>query len=97
MSALAQNEIFYGTGFLRDVPKLQHEAQEKLAQLLDILIVDTFDSRLHTKPLGAPLKGKYSFRITRDWCVAFEFSGQHTIKLLVVDHRNRIYKRLARL
>ncbi|MBI4080913.1 MAG: hypothetical protein HY430_04045 [Candidatus Levybacteria bacterium] len=96
MSALARNEVVYGAGFLHDVQKLQYEVQEKLAQLLDILVVDAFDPRLHTKPLGAPLKGVYSFRITRDWRVAFEFFGQHTIKLLVADHRNRIYKRLAR-
>jgi len=68
MSAPVRNEVVYGAGFFRDVQKLQHEVQEKLAELLDVLARD-----------------------------AFEFSGQHTIKLLVADHRNRIYKRLARL
>ncbi len=97
MSAPRQNEIIYGHGFLRDVAKLPRDVREKLAQLLGILVVDAFDSRLHTKPLGAPLKDKYSFRITRDWRIAFEFSGQNIIKLLVADHRDQIYKRLERL
>ncbi len=97
MSERARNEIAYSAGFLRDVQKLPRDMQEKLANLLDVFVTDVFDSRLHAKPLGIPLKGKYSFRITRDWRVAFEFFGRNSIKLLVADNRNKIYKRLERL
>ena len=92
-----RNEIIYGDGFLRDVRKLPNSIQEKLAELLVILQVNTFDPLLHAKPLGPPLRGVYSFRITRDWRVGFVFKDHHIIKLLVADHRSKIYKRLVRL
>lgn len=91
------NDIVYGAGFLKDVRKLPREVQEKLSDLFPLLRVDAFDSRLHTKALSAPLVGRFSFRITRDWRVGFRFTAPRTIHLLVADRRDRIYKRLARL
>lgn len=92
-----RNEIEYGDGFLRDVRRLPKEAVEKLGVLLTVFQENAFDPRLHTKPLGPPLKDKYSFRITRDWRVGFVFIGQSRIKLLVADHRDKIYERMKRL
>ena len=63
---------------------------------IEIAKEDVFDPRLHTKPLDFPLKGKFSFRITRDWRVGFEFLGPRIIHLLAVDHRSRIYRRIGR-
>jgi mRNA-degrading endonuclease RelE of RelBE toxin-antitoxin system len=94
---MPQNEIRYGTGFLGDVRRLPVEAQRKLGKLLEILREDPFDTRLHTKSLAVPLHGMFSFRITRDWRVGFGFTGEHTVHLLVADHRRNIYKRLVRL
>ena len=91
-----QNEIKYSQDFVRDVRKLPGSIQEKLGELLGILREDAFDPRLHSKPLSVPLQGVFSFRITRDYRVGFEFSGPFTIKLLITDRRDRIYKRLQR-
>ncbi|MDP1688958.1 MAG: type II toxin-antitoxin system RelE/ParE family toxin [bacterium] len=91
-----RNEIVYDKDFLKDVRKLPEESQSKLAELIEILEEDVFDSRLHTKPLSAPLQGMFSFRITRDYRVGFKFLSTHTIKLLAVDNRDKIYKRLRR-
>lgn len=93
----ARNEIVYGSGFLKDADNLSQEIRQKLANLMEILAENAFDPRLHTKPLGPPLKDKYSFRITRDWRVGFKFILPHRIQLLVADHQNKIYKRMARL
>lgn len=89
----AENEIVYGGGFLKDARALPKPTQKKLAALLELLLHDAFEPRLHTKPLSPPLHGKYSFRITRDWRVIFEFIAPHTIYLLAIDRRDRIYKR----
>ena len=92
-----RNEIEFGTGFLKDVRNLPNGITKKTSTLLEILRENAFDSRLHVKPLGSPLKHMYSFRITRDWRVGFMFVGSHRIRLLVVDHRDSIYKRMKNL
>ncbi len=91
-----RNEIFYEKDFLQDSRKLPAECQHKLAGLLEILQDDPFDSRLHTKPLSAPLQGLFSFRITRDYRVGFKFRATRVIQLLAADRRDKIYKRLLR-
>lgn len=97
MSEPARNEIVYGPGFFKDADTLPKEAKHKLADLLEVFADNVFDPRLHTKPLGHPLKDKFSFRITRDWRVGFKFLSKNRIQLLVVDHRDKIYKRMERL
>ena len=91
-----RNEIFYEKVFLRDSRKLPAECRYKLAQLIEILQNDPFDSQLHTKPLSAPLQGLFSFRISRDYRVGFKFRAARVIQLLIVDKRDKIYKRLRR-
>ena len=81
-----KNEIEFGDGFLKDVRRLPRGTVEKMGNLLKILRENAFDSRLHVKPLGPPLKHMYSFRITRDWRVGFLFVGHRCIKLLITDH-----------
>ena len=93
----SRNEVVYGSGFFKDADGLPKEAKRKLADLIEIIADNAFDHRLHTKPLGPPLKDKYSFRITRDWRVGFKFLSQGRIQLLVADHRDKIYKRMERL
>ena len=91
-----RNEIIYQKDFLQDSRKLPAECQYKLAELIEILQNDPFDSRLHTKPLSAPLQGAFSFRITRDYRVGFKFHATRVIQLLIVDRRDKIYRRLWR-
>ena len=90
------NEIVYGDSFCKDVGKLPKEAREKLPELFEMLAENAFDPRLHTKPLGPPLVGRYSFRITRDWRAAFRFESDHCLKILMTDNRDKIYQRLKR-
>lgn len=92
-----RNEVEYSDGFLKDLRRLPRKEVEKLSILLEFLREDVFDARLHTKPLGPPLKNKYSFRITRDWRVGFMFLGPNRIKLFAVDHRSKIYEKMKRL
>ncbi len=91
-----RNEIIYEKDFLQDSRKLPTECQHKLAELLEILQDDPFDSRFHTKPLSAPLQGLFSFRITRDYRVGFKFRAARVIQLLAADRRDKIYKRFLR-
>lgn len=91
-----RNEVFHDQDFLQDVRRLPVEAQRKLSWLIELLGEDAFDSRLHTKPLSVPLQGIFSFRITRDYRVAFKFRGDRMIQLLLADKRDKIYERLKR-
>lgn len=89
-----RNEIIYDKSFLKDIQKFPAECQNKLSELMEILREDPWDSRLHTKPLSAPLQGIFSFRITRDYRAGFKFRAAHVIQLLAADRRDKIYKRL---
>lgn len=94
--SVRRNEIIYDDGFLKDARQLPIEISGKLSELLEILRKDSFDPRLHTKPLGAPLQGLFSFRITKNYRVGFKFLADYVIRLLVADRRDKIYKRLLR-
>lgn len=78
--------------FLKSAGKLPKSQQNKLAQLLETLRDNPFHFKLHTKPLTGSLTGFYSFRITRDWRVIFQFLTPDKIKLIEIGHRKDIYK-----
>lgn len=84
--------VVYPPSFLKSAKKLPELQQKKLAQLLEILQENPFHSKLHTKTLTGPLTGFYSFRITRDWRVIFQFLAPNKVKLIEVGHRKDIYK-----
>lgn len=84
--------VEYSSQFLKSVKQLPELKQIKLADLLIILKENPFDSRLHTKKLTGDLLGFYSFRITREWRVIFQFINPEGIKLLRVGYRKNIYK-----
>lgn len=84
--------LVYGTRFFKSARKLPNIQQKKLAKLLEIIQDDPFHSHLHAKPLSGQLSGFYSFRITRDWRVIFQFLSPDKIQLLEVGHRKNIYK-----
>lgn len=83
--------LVYSDRFLRSAKLLPLPQQKKLATLLNQLVNNPFDSRLHTKRLSGSLAGLHSFRITRDWRVIFKFNDPATIQLLRVGHRRDIY------
>lgn len=84
-------KLEYSKNFLKSAKKLPYPVTKNLADLLVVLQENPFHSTLHTKKLSGPLAGFYSFRITRDWRVIFQFLNPETIKLLRVGHRKDIY------
>lgn len=90
------NEVIYEDDFLKDVRTLPKKVQDKLGFLIEILRNDPFDPRLHTKPLGPPLHGLFSFRIIRGYRVGIEFISPNAIRLIIADRRDKIYKRLQK-
>ncbi|MCX6731721.1 MAG: type II toxin-antitoxin system mRNA interferase toxin, RelE/StbE family [Candidatus Parcubacteria bacterium] len=85
-------EIVYTKDFIKSAKLIPKSIQKKLAVLLEIFKKDFFHPKLHTKPLTGELKGFYSFRITRDWRVIFNFLNSQTIFLVDISHRKDIYK-----
>ncbi|MBI2463087.1 MAG: type II toxin-antitoxin system mRNA interferase toxin, RelE/StbE family [Candidatus Spechtbacteria bacterium] len=72
--------------------KIAQASTEKLAQLLEIFVENPFHTKLHSKHLTGKLSGLYSFRITRDWRVIFQFISTKEIQLIEVAHRREIYR-----
>jgi addiction module RelE/StbE family toxin len=85
--------IVYAGSFLRSCKKLPESQQDKLSKLLEIPQNNPFHPKLHTKSLAGPLAGFYSFRITRDWRVIFQFLDPERIKLAGTGHRRDIYEK----
>jgi len=86
-------KVIYGGSFLKSARKLPSRQQKKLADLIPSLQKNPFNPLLHSKPLSGPLSGLYSFRITRDWRVIFQFVNIDTIRILLVGHRKDIYQK----
>lgn len=84
--------VSYSKYFLSQSKKLPRTQQEKLAKLIDLLSENPIDSKLHTKHLTGKLSGLYSFRITRDWRVIYQFVSSTEVQLLDVAHRKDIYR-----
>lgn len=85
-------DVVYGNNFLKSAAKLPPFQQEKLANLIEVLKSQPFSSLLHTKPLAGELAGYFSFRITCEWRVIFQFLNPRTIQLINVAHRKNIYR-----
>jgi len=84
--------VRYGDHFFRSAKKLPRKQQEKLAVLIELLSANPFNPKLHTKHLTGKLSGLYSFRITRDWRVIFQFVSSQEIQLIEVANRKDIYR-----
>lgn len=85
--------LVYADSFVRSARKLPDSQRNKLSKLLEIVAINPFHSKLHTKNLTGPLTGFYSFRITRDWRVIFQFLSSDTVKLIEIGHRKDIYQK----
>ena len=85
-------QIVYSKHFFNSAKKLPEILQNKLAKQLELLRQNPFHPLLHSKSLTGQLAGFYSFRITRDWRVIFQFEKADTIKLVEIGNRKDIYK-----
>ncbi len=85
-------KVVFSDAFLREAKKLPSETQRKLAKNLAVFQCNPFHPSLHAKALSGDLTGFYSFRITRDWRVIFQFLEPEVIKLIDVGHRKDIYR-----
>ena len=85
-------KIVYSRDFVKAAGSKPKPIQQKLAVLLVILERNPFDEKLHAKPLVGKLKGFYSFRVTRDWRVIFNFVNSSAIFLVDIAHRKDIYR-----
>ena len=85
-------KIFFTKRFLKEAKLLPFSKQRKLAELINFLKLNPFNSKLHTKKLSAPLAGVLSFRIGIEYRALFIFIDKDTIKLIRVNHRKDIYK-----
>lgn len=84
--------LVYDKTFLKAASLLPASQRRKLAILLERFSEDPFNPLLHTKPLSGTFSGFFSFRITRDWRVMFQFIDADTIRLLDVAHRKDVYR-----
>lgn len=87
-----QYRVVYSADFEKAAMRLGKIVLRRLEKALDLLVIDPFDSRLHTKALAGPLRGFYSFRLGRDFRVIFIFADMRTIQLLKIAKRAEIYK-----
>jgi len=85
-------QILYGKNFLKSAKILPKEIRNKLAEQIGLINNNPFNPLLHTKYLSGALVGLFSFRITRDWRVIFQFISPETIRLIRVSHRKDIYQ-----
>ena len=84
--------VYYHRQFIKEFKKLPKIIQEKLAELEIVLKTNCFNPKLNVKKLQGRLKEFYSFRVTREYRVIFEFIAESEITLLAVKHRKDIYK-----
>ncbi len=78
--------------FLNSSRKLSTVEQIKLATLLERFQHNPFDASLQTKKLKGELSGLFSFRVTRERRVIFQFMNETTIRLINVIHRKDAYR-----
>lgn len=85
-------KISFREGFNKTLKPLNDKQRDKLAGLVVLLSANPFNSKLRTKALSGKLSGLYSFRISRDYRVLFQFISPVEICLLELGHRKDIYR-----
>jgi mRNA-degrading endonuclease RelE of RelBE toxin-antitoxin system len=94
--SVPENEVIFDPHVARDIRRLPINVQQELSGLLELLRENPYHPLLHTKSLSAPLQRIFSFRIGRDYRGGFKFYASHTLLLLGVDKRDKIYGKLER-
>ena len=85
-------KIVFSGQFLKSTKVLTLKLQAKLDKLIDLLAQNTYHPILHTKELTGDMTGFWSFRITQEWRVLFQFLSVNIIQILRVKHRKDIYR-----
>lgn len=83
--------IYYHRGFLKELKKLPKEIKIKYIDLEEIFKTNPLDPRLFSKKLAGKFKNHYSFRITREYRVIFNFVADQEVVFLQIGHRKDIY------
>ncbi|PIZ72090.1 hypothetical protein COY07_03715 [Candidatus Peregrinibacteria bacterium CG_4_10_14_0_2_um_filter_43_11] len=84
--------IKYHRQFIKQFKKIPDEIQKKLIGLENIFQINPLEPRLRCKKLAGKLKNKYSFRITGEYRLIFEFISDKEALFLNIEHRKDIYK-----
>lgn len=84
--------IVLGGKFVKSTKVLPPKLQKKLDHLVGFLEQNPYHPLLHTKELTGNMTGFWSFRITREWRVLFQFVSADIIHLLRVEHRRDVYR-----
>ena len=84
--------VVFGSQLIKSTKVLSPKLQAKLDKLLGFLQQDTYHPLLHTKELTGDMTGFWSFRVTREWRVLFQFLSTDTIQVLRVEHRKDAYR-----
>ena len=85
-------KVVFSDNFLKSTRALPKKIQIKLDTLICTMEINPFHPLLHSKQLTGELTGTWSFRITREWCVLFQFIDNLTVQLLRVSHRKDAYR-----
>lgn len=85
-------KVVFGSKFVKSAKILPVKLERKLDMLIGLVEENPHHSLLHTKELTGDMAGFWSFRITRDWRVLFQFLSLDTIQLLRVKHRSDVYR-----
>jgi len=83
--------IYYANPFEKSYKKLPKEIQEFAARQLDVFRNNPNDPRLHIKALKGLLKGKFSFRVTRNYRVLFAWKDKENVIFYEIGDRKYIY------
>ena len=85
-------KVVFSGKFLKSAGVLPSKLQAKLDSLVSLLESNPHHPLLHSKELTGNMTGFWSFRITREWRVIFQYLAPDTIQLLRVVHRKDAYR-----
>ena len=85
-------QIRYHKGFIREFKELPQPIRLKAAHLEVLFREFPFHPQLKTKKLQGKLQHLYSFRITRDYRIIFQFTAAEEAEFLMIKHRKDVYR-----
>jgi len=77
-------EIHHHSHFKKMANKLPQQIKNKFLNLENIFLNNPFDPQLKTHKLHGKLKDHYSFSVTQDYRVIFEFINPQTVIFLKI-------------
>jgi len=80
-------------GFAKQFGKANSKIKEQFRVRRDLFIVSPYHSLLFTHPLTGDRTGQWSFNVTGDWRVVFEFNNSDTVTFLEIGTHDSLYKK----